>query len=86
MVQSVYGNAIAGFVPPSPATLDAISEVVETTQTPWIGEHLAFLSAEGLGDDSARATPTELTYTVCPQLSDETIERVGANLDRLRQR
>ncbi len=46
------------------------------TGTPWIGEHLAFISADGLGGDGA--SPTSLTYTVCPQLSEETVERVLA--------
>ena len=52
------------------------------TGTPWIGEHLAFISAEGL--DEHGATSTSLTYTVCPQLSEETVERVAENLVRLR--
>lgn len=78
--------SVAGFVPPTADTIDAISDIATATRTPWIGEHLAFLSADALEGDPDVATPTELTYTVCPQLSAETIERVGANLDRLRRR
>ncbi len=78
--------SVAGFVPPTTATLDAISDIATATRTPWIGEHLAFLSADALGDDPDVTMPTELTYTVCPQLSEQTIERVGVNLDRLRER
>lgn len=77
--------SVAGFVPPSEATLDAIADQATRTRTPWIGEHLAFISAAAL-DDAGEAPPTELTYTVCPQLSEETVERVEANLGRLQTR
>jgi uncharacterized protein (UPF0276 family) len=79
--------SVAGFVPPDEATLDAIGEVAQRTRTPWIGEHLAFVSADGLpGESGGPAAPTTLTYTVCPQLSEETVERVVHNLARLRPR
>jgi hypothetical protein len=74
--------SVAGFVPPAEATLGAIVREAARTGTPWIGEHLAFLSADGLTDDA----PTSLTYTVCPQLSEQTIERVTENLAALRPR
>jgi len=77
--------SVAGFVPPPLGTLEAIAGIAAQTRTPWIGEHLAFISADPLESDGDSAAPTELTYTACPQLSEETIERVGANLDRLRQ-
>jgi uncharacterized protein (UPF0276 family) len=79
--------SVAGFVPPSEATIDAIAREVERTRTPWIGEHLAFVSADGIAEEIDRdTTPTNLTYTVCPQLSEETIERVVENLTVLRPR
>lgn len=77
--------SVAGYVPPRESTLDAIADVARQTRTPWIGEHLAFILADRL-DDRVNADPTELTYTVCPQLSMETIERVEMNLGRLRSR
>jgi hypothetical protein len=80
--------SVAGFVRPTDQTLDAIAEHADRTRTPWIGEHLAFISADALdgGDGGDHRAPTELTYTVCPQLSEETVERVAANLRRLRAR
>jgi uncharacterized protein (UPF0276 family) len=79
--------SVAGFVPPSAATVDAIVDAAERTRTPWIGEHLAFVSADGLADESGGpASPTTLTYTVCPQLSEETVDRVVHNLALLRPR
>jgi uncharacterized protein (UPF0276 family) len=79
--------SVAGFVRPSGATLDAIAAAAERTATPWIGEHLAFISADGLkGDAEESAPPTALTYTACPQLSEETVDRVVENLETLRPR
>lgn len=78
--------SIAGFVPPADAVIDAIGREAERSRTPWIGEHLAFTSADGLTEGAAPGVPTELTYTVCPQLSEETVERVAENLAALRPR
>jgi uncharacterized protein (UPF0276 family) len=79
--------SVAGFLPPAEATVDAIGAAAERTQTPWIGEHLAFVSADGISEESGRdAAPTNLTFTLCPQLSSETVERVAANLELLRPR
>lgn len=79
--------SVAGFVPPSQATIDAIATQTLSTHTPWIGEHLAFVSADGINEESDRdTTPTNLTYTLCPQLSEETIDRVEMNLNSLRPR
>jgi uncharacterized protein (UPF0276 family) len=78
--------SVAGFVPPSEETLDQIADLADRMHTPWIGEHLAFISAEALADEASGVPPTELTYTVCPQLSEEMLDRVEGNLDRLRKR
>jgi uncharacterized protein len=79
--------SVAGFVPPSEATIQAINIEAERTKTPWIGEHLAFVSADGISEEADRDTaPTNLTYTLCPQLSEETIDRVAENLVSLRPR
>ena len=81
--------SVAGFVPPDGETLDAIASEARRTRTPWIGEHLAFVSAESLDSDSERDAenaPTTLTYTVCPQLSEETVERVTGNRAILEER
>jgi uncharacterized protein (UPF0276 family) len=73
--------SVAGFIPPSRATVDALVDQAARTCTPWIGEHLAFVSADGINEEADRdLTPTNLTYTLCPQLSEETVERVVDNL------
>ena len=79
--------SVAGFIPPSPETISAISLETSRTQTPWIGEHLAFVSADGINEEADRDTaPTNLTYTICPQLSEEAVERVSMNLSSLRSK
>ena len=97
--------SIAGFLSPGDRTVGAVAREAARTQTPWIGEHLAFVSADGLAeppkqheahddhDDHDRhdrhdrhdqlPQPTALTYTVCPQLSEETVARVADNLAAL---
>jgi hypothetical protein len=70
--------SVAGFVPPDEGTLKAIECEASRTKTPWIGEHLAFITADPIEEDQTQ--PTSLTYTVCPQLSEETVERVAMNL------
>ena len=76
--------SIAGFVPPTEKTIDAINREATRTKTPWIGEHLAFIMAEAIPEDDAQ--PSNLTYTVSPQLSEESVERVLQNLALLRPR
>jgi len=79
--------SVAGFVPPAESTLEAISREAKRTRTPWIGEHLAFITADSLDvDGDTVQSPTALTYTVCPQMSDETVERVAHNMASLRPR
>jgi uncharacterized protein len=78
--------SIAGFVPPTNETLDAIAAQVDRTRTPWIGEHLAFISADPLDRGAALHEPTTLTYTVCPQLSEEVLANACSNLRELQAR
>lgn len=78
--------SIAGFVPPSADTLAAIAQHADRTNTPWIGEHLAFISADALDRGAALHEPTTLTYTVCPQLSEEVLQRVCDNLAKFQAR
>lgn len=75
--------SIAGFVPPTKATLEEIGRTAEGIGTPWIGEHLAFMMADPLPDvrkGAALHDATTLTYTVCPQLSEEVVDVACRNL------
>jgi len=75
--------SVAGFIPPCAGTIAAVADQARSTGTPWIGEHLAFIAADPLGDEPGAAATT-LSYTVCPQLSEQTVERVAENLAVLR--
>lgn len=78
--------SIAGFVEPEQKTLADIRAWAERVDTPWIGEHLAFVSAHDpdVLAFGVEGEPTQLTYTMAPQLSESVVERVGENLSRLR--
>ncbi len=94
--------SMAGFVTPEDDTIDAIWNEATRARTPWIGEHLAFMSADPVesADDHSELTsahrlsygaprsntPTLLNYTVCPQLSEDTLDRVVGNLTRMQAR
>lgn len=61
--------------------LEDVQHWVERTQTPWLGEHLSFITAErDPGDEASDAyapgEPWNIGYTVSPQLSAATLERV----------
>lgn len=75
--------SIAGFIPPPRTTVEALSQEAARTLTPWIGEHLAFLSADPIGVPPNHHEPTQLSYTVTPQYSEAVLDQVAANLERL---
>jgi uncharacterized protein (UPF0276 family) len=75
--------SIGGFVDPEPDIVDSVIEHVALTATPWVGEHLAFMSAAPI---EPGAHPTSLHYTVCPQLSNESLDRVVDNIAKLQAR
>lgn len=74
--------SLAGFIEPAAGTVGAIAAMASALRTPWIGEHLAFLSAATLEDPASKPANT-LTYTICPQLSMAVVERVAANIAAL---
>lgn len=74
--------SLAGFVEPAFETVSAVAAMASALHTPWIGEHLAFISAAAL-DDAASKPAHTLSYTICPQLSMEVVERVAANITAL---
>src|SRR5215510_6696854 len=79
--------SVAGFVPPLENTLLEIAQEAVRTGTPWIGEHLAYISADRISAaPGSQDSPTMLSYTVCPQLSEQTIQRTSKNLAFLRER
>jgi uncharacterized protein (UPF0276 family) len=75
--------SMAGFVPADAQLLDALEVTVSATGSPWIGEHLAFVSADPV---QPGLSPTHLSYTVMPPLSDEVLAQVALNIARYSER
>ncbi|HEV7878740.1 DUF692 family multinuclear iron-containing protein [Bradyrhizobium sp.] len=85
--------SIAGNLPPPPALVERLLECIDQTGTPWLGEHLAYVRADGIwrevaehpallagtDADGPSAMPFNVGYTVSPQLSDPILERVLGN-------
>jgi uncharacterized protein len=75
--------SMAGFVPPKGETIEEIKYWLKATKSPWLGEHLSFISAEHPAfpaDEYAPGQPYNIGYTVAPQNSEETIEQVLSSL------
>jgi uncharacterized protein (UPF0276 family) len=73
--------SIAGTVAPSDETIQAILNLVGLTNTPWLGEHLSFISAERPEDafnaeQYAPGEPYNIGYTVSPPMNETTVEVV----------
>ena len=88
--------SVAGDARPTEKTLEHIQYYAEKLRTPWIGEHLAYMSANPVhihdraaltGDpDASDEEPVSLHYTVCPQLSQTTLDRTVSNVKALSKR
>jgi uncharacterized protein len=83
--------SVAGRIPPEPTTVSDIAAWVERTETPWLGEHLSFITAErgdagANADEYAPGEPYNIGYTVCPSMNEASIERVMRSLRLARER
>lgn len=63
--------SIAGTVPAPDAVVAEVRAWCDRMDTPWVGEHLAFVTAPG-----ADGEPLHVGYTVAPPLDAATLERV----------
>jgi len=77
--------SIAGTVPCPPQTIAKIDHWLKETSSPWLGEHLAFVTADraeaGKGAESyAPGEPYNIGYTVSPPMNDEVVTRVSQSL------
>ncbi|CAN5263476.1 DUF692 family protein [soil metagenome] len=88
--------SVAGNLPPDPLLVAKLQQWIARSRTPWVGEHLAFVSMAGQSTGPAEhpefAPPVDVwategerynvSYTVSPQFSAEILERVSTALDR----
>jgi uncharacterized protein len=73
--------SVAGAVAPAESTVEEIRGWIERTRTPWLGEHLSFITAERaeagpVADEYAPGEPYNIGYTVCPPMNEQTVGRV----------
>lgn len=78
-------------MPPTEATVAAISDWVERTETPWLGEHLSFITAERekagpFPDEYAPGEPYNIGYTVCPSMGEASIGHVLRSIELAKDR
>jgi uncharacterized protein len=81
--------SIAGSVLPDNRTVSAVQRWIEETGTPWLGEHLAFVTAERgdtLSDEYAPGEPYNIGYTINPPGNTESLEFVLRSLDLCEKR
>jgi uncharacterized protein (UPF0276 family) len=79
--------SIAGNVPLDDDGADQLAHWVRETETPWLGEHLAYVRADGLYRAGAAhhdvllgSEAINVGYTVNPQFSAPVLDRVLSNL------
>jgi uncharacterized protein len=82
--------SIAGSARPALATIQQIFEWINRTETPWLGEHLSFITAEKPGasshwDEYAPGEPYNIGYTVSPPMNEETVTMVVEAVDACRR-
>src|SRR4030095_6870183 len=78
--------SIGGSARPPLATIQQIFEWIDPDETPWLGEHLSFITAEKPGasshwDEYAPGEPYNIGYTVSPPMNEETITMVVESVD-----
>lgn len=82
---------IAGFVEPRETVVDSVCSWVQRTGTPWVGEHLAFITADrGLidagADEYAPGEPYNLGFTVSPPMNPASANHVARVCERYESR
>ncbi|MFM0380090.1 DUF692 family protein [Paraburkholderia strydomiana] len=75
--------SIAGNLPPDDALIEILARWIKETETPWLGEHLAYVRTKvcHFGDRAHEAIlsgsePFNVGYTVSPQFSPCILDRV----------
>src|SRR6266446_1484307 len=72
--------SIAGSVPPSQEALKMVQRWIKRTKTPWLGEHLSFITAEreraGFAVEYVADEPYNTGYAVSPPMNEAAVESV----------
>lgn len=82
--------SVAGSVRTTDEDIENIRFWAKKTNTPWIGEHLSFISTarahlnEKYADEYAPGEPYNIGYTMPPPLNDEALETIKGNLNTIK--
>jgi uncharacterized protein len=77
--------SIAGTVPCPAETIERIDHWLKETSSPWLGEHLAFVTADRVeagkcAESYAPGEPYNIGYTVSPPMNNDVVNRVSQSL------
>jgi uncharacterized protein (UPF0276 family) len=83
--------SVAGCDPVADQTLEDVCQWIKSTKTPWLGEHLSFISANlprecSFGTEYAPGEPYNIGYTVSPPMNSESVETVVDAVNRIQAR
>jgi len=78
--------SLAGYTDVTPHTQAQIEHYIEATQTPWLGEHIAYITEERIDDNYyeayAEGEPYNIGYTVSPVMNPEGVDNLIRNIER----
>jgi uncharacterized protein len=77
--------SLGGAVRPPSKTVTAIRNWIRRTKTPWLGEHLSFITADRhlageMADEYAPGQPYNIGYTVSPPMNADVAASVASNV------
>jgi uncharacterized protein len=83
--------SIAGFVPPDEQTVQLVKYWTEKTKTPWLGEHLAFITAgreevDALGNRLAIDRAYDVGYSVNPPANAAHLQQILHSVEEYEKR
>lgn len=79
--------SLAGSVPPTDDIIRSVTNWTWRSETPWLGEHLAFVTAQAVPSlDGAERLPYDVGYSINPPTNTETAQRVVRSVDSYRER
>jgi uncharacterized protein len=83
--------SMAGFVPPDERTIESVACWTEKTSTPWLGEHLAFITAgregaDGWGNENSSGDVYDVGYSVNPPANDASLRQVVRSVEEYEKR
>jgi uncharacterized protein len=76
--------SLGGYMDPGNSIKESILHFVEKTNTPWIGEHLAYITADRIDDRFYEPyiadEPYNIGYTVNPVMNAQSVDNIISNI------